>query len=97
MYLTDMQRIREQYRDEVDRISFIQRQRWHDTITLLLKFQNRQSQLIFDDYITTFILSHLKDVDSTQDEAWFWSKSELVQRTEIAHADVRKGLEQAGF
>jgi len=28
---------------------------------------------------------------------WFWEKSQEVQQSELAHADIRKGLEAAGF
>jgi son of sevenless-like protein len=31
------------------------------------------------------------------DPASFWSRSQELQQAELAHADIRKGLEAAGF
>ncbi|KAJ2918365.1 hypothetical protein MD484_g2048, partial [Candolleomyces efflorescens] len=97
MYLTDLIRTREQFRDEPDRISFIQRQRWHETISLLLKFQHRQPQHIYNEYISAFISTQLREAISSADNSWFWAKSQEVQHSELANADFRDGLEQAGF
>jgi son of sevenless-like protein len=97
MYLTDLVRTREQFRDEPDRISFIQRQRWHETISLLLKFQRRQPQHIYNEYITAFISTQLREAIISADNSWFWAKSQEVQHSELANADFRDGLEQAGF
>jgi len=98
MYLSDLLRIREQYQDQPDRISFIQRQRWHDTIRAMLKFQRRQSQLIYDDYITTFVKGMLKTFESgPDDDAWLWSKSEDVRKAERDPMESRKVLESSGL
>jgi son of sevenless-like protein len=43
-----------------------------------------------------FIGAHLR-MDSMKDQTWFWEKSQEVQQSELAHADIRKGLEAAGF
>jgi son of sevenless len=32
-----------------------------------------------------------------KDEGSFWMRSQEVQHAELAHADIRKGLEAAGF
>ncbi|KAJ3535720.1 hypothetical protein NMY22_g6360 [Coprinellus aureogranulatus] len=97
MYLTDLFRIREQFHDEDGRISFVQRQRWHDTISAMLKFQRRPPQLIYDEYIYTFVRDRLGETTRAADDPWFWDKSQEIIRAEIANADMRKGLEQAGF
>ncbi|KAF6754307.1 ras guanine nucleotide exchange factor domain-containing protein [Ephemerocybe angulata] len=97
MYLSDLIRIREQYRDEEKTISFIQRQRWHDTINSILKFQHRPPQHIYDEYINTFIRDRLQEAVLSPDDTWFWDRSQEIVRVEYANADVRKGLEQVGF
>ncbi|TFK26715.1 ras GEF [Coprinopsis marcescibilis] len=96
MYLTDLVRTKEQYSDEPDRICFLQRQRWHETITTILLFQRRQYLLLIDEQIATFVRNHLTEATS-KDNTWFWSRSQQLQQTELTHADIRKGLEQAGF
>ena len=34
---------------------------------------------------------------ASKDEGGFWMRSQEVQHAELAHADIRKGLEAAGF
>lgn len=97
MYLTDLLRTREQFHDERDSISFVQRQRWCETVTAMLKFQHRPPQQVYDEYITTFVRDRLRDVQRPPDDPWFWEKSQELLVIEHANADIRKGLEQAGF
>lgn len=33
----------------------------------------------------------------TKDQNVFWTRSQELQQAELAHADIRKGLEAAGF
>jgi son of sevenless-like protein len=34
---------------------------------------------------------------SSRDVNQFWARSQELQQAELAHADIRKGLEAAGF
>lgn len=34
---------------------------------------------------------------AAKDENEFWTRSQALQRSELAHVDIRKGLELAGF
>jgi son of sevenless-like protein len=44
----------------------------------------------------TFIEQQLSNAAS-KDGNVFWNRSVELQQAELAHADIRKGLEQAGF
>lgn len=96
MYLTDIVRIKEHYSDSPGRICFLQRQRWYEAVSALLKFQRRPYSVVFDEQVSSFVNSHLGDGD-TRDGQWYWNRSQEVLRTECAHADVRKGLQDTGF
>ncbi|KDR85609.1 hypothetical protein GALMADRAFT_54074 [Galerina marginata CBS 339.88] len=96
MYLTDLVHIQDQYKsDDSSQICFYQRARWHEIITNILKFQSRPYGIAPSESTTTLIESRLRDTD--RDDNWFWTKSLEVQHSEVAHADIRKGLEAAGF
>ena len=98
MFLTDIIHVQEHFSDQdVDgRICFYQRARWHEIITNMLKFQSRPYGLAVSESTVTFIETHLKE-GALRDPNWFWSKSQEIQHSELAHADIRKGLEAAGF
>lgn len=98
MFLTDIIHVQEHFSDQdVDgRICFYQRARWYEIITNMLRFQFRPYSLAVGESTMTFIETHLKE-GALRDPNWFWSKSQEVQHSELAHADIRKGLEAAGF
>lgn len=101
MYLTDIMRIREQYKDEAARICFTQRQRWHDTIAAMLKFQRRQYEIAPDPNLQQFLEGHLRE-GGLRVASWFWERSEYVQETELNQTStsvnsIGKALLQTGF
>lgn len=93
MYLTDMVHIQDQYNDKEPLICFYKRKRFYEVISTMLRHQKEPYALALDD-VAVFIRNHLQD---PPDSRWFWKKSEEVQQSELAHADIRKGLEKAGF
>lgn len=102
MYLTDIMRIREQYKDDLPtRICFTQRQRWHDTIAAMLKFQRRQYVIAPDPNLQLFLEAHLRE-GGLRVASWFWERSEYVQETESNQTStsvnsIGKALLQTGF
>ncbi|TFK77505.1 ras GEF [Pluteus cervinus] len=96
MYLTDICHIGDQYPDDGERISFIRRQRWFETVSAVLRYQSRPYNIAESESTRNYILTNLQ-IGSLKDPAWFWVKSKEVQETEMAHADIRRGLEAAGF
>jgi son of sevenless-like protein len=104
MFLTDIVHTNDQLADDfpsvskpdITLISFSKRQRYFDIISAMLRHQRKPYNFAENDSTKMFIESHLKDA-ATKDQEWFWVKSQEVQQTELAHADIRKGLEAAGF
>jgi len=96
MFLTDIMHVQEQYKQADDQINFFQRARWYEIITNMLKFQSRPYNIAPSDSTTQFIETHLREV-IVKDQNWYWTRSQEVQLSELAHADIRKGLEAAGF
>lgn len=43
-----------------------------------------------------FVESQL-NLAATKDENEYWERSQALQRSELAHVDIRVGLEEAGF
>jgi son of sevenless-like protein len=93
MYLTDIIHANRHSREENDIIFFFQRARWREVITQMLKFQLRPYKIAPSESTTQFIETHLREADDN----WFWQRSRELQHAETAHADIRKGLEAAGF
>nr|GAT61374.1 predicted protein [Mycena chlorophos] len=103
MYLTDIVHISDQFSDRElpelggqKELSFLQRQRWYDVVQVMLRAQSKPYLIAESESTTNFIWGHLR-MDSMKDQTWFWEKSQEVQQSELAHADIRKGLEAAGF
>jgi len=95
MFLTEMVHV-DQISATEGRISFYQRARWFDTITAMLMFQSRPYNIAADEPTIDFIESHLRE-SCCCDPGWFWRRSLEIQRAEVTHADIRRGLEAAGF
>jgi len=97
MYLTELVHIKDQYSDEEGRVSVNQRQRWYEVISILLRSQSKPYTTMENDTMK-FIQNNLRVLTVTKDwQSRFWSKSQEVQQSELAHADIRRGLERAGF
>jgi son of sevenless-like protein len=95
MFLTEMAHV-DQISGTEERISFYQRARWFDTITAMLMFQSPSYNIAADESIINLFEGHLRE-GSCCDPGWFWKKSMETQRAEVTHADIRRGLEAAGF
>ncbi|KAF7303012.1 hypothetical protein MKEN_01264100 [Mycena kentingensis (nom. inval.)] len=103
MYLTDIVHIADQFSDKEipgaegqKEIAFLQRHRWFEVVQIMLRAQAKPYPIAESESTMNFIWGHLR-MDSLKDQAWFWEKSQEVQQSELAHADIRKGLEAAGF
>ncbi|KAF9011050.1 ras guanine nucleotide exchange factor domain-containing protein [Cyathus striatus] len=96
MFLTELAHLCAQYSDDGRYICFYQRQRWYETISTMLRFQQKPYTYPLSDSIRSFIETQLKE-SSGRDQHWFWTRSQELQQLELAHADIRKGLEAAGF
>lgn len=96
MYLTDIAHINDTYTDEDTKICFLQRKRWHQVVTTMIRYQSRPYDIFENESTHSFIHRHLYE-EPSRDHDWFWARSQDVQHSELAHADIRKGLEAAGF
>ena len=96
MFLTEMAHVQDQFSEIEGRISFYQRTRWYEIITAMLRFQSRPYNFAAEESTNNYIQSHLRE-GSCCDPGWFWKRSQEIQKDEVMHADIRKGLEAAGF
>jgi len=96
MFLTEMVHVQDQFSETEERISFYQRTRWYEIITAMLRFQSRPYNIATDEPTACFIEGHLRE-GSCCDPGWFWKRSQEIRQAEVTHADIRKGLEAAGF
>lgn len=77
-------------------IHFVKRQQWYDIVTAILRFQGKPYSFAENQATTNFIQSQMTSATG-KDERWYWSRSDELQQAELVHADIRKGLEAAGF
>jgi son of sevenless-like protein len=96
MYLTDLVHVQDQFSDEGGRICFFQKLKWYETVSAMLRYQSKPYDIHENDTTLKFIEEHLRE-NYNKDPNWFWSRSQEIQETEITDADLRKGLEAAGF
>lgn len=107
MYLTDIVHINDQYHDSsvntgksaesTERLfNFVKRRKWTDTLDTILAHQKRQYQFSQDIITTQFIEASLARAAEVVPAA-FWAQSEDMQAAERQRADIRRGLEAAGF
>ncbi|XP_006454234.1 hypothetical protein AGABI2DRAFT_214033 [Agaricus bisporus var. bisporus H97] len=94
MYLVDLAHIQDQYIDKEGMVSFYKRKRFYEVTSTMLRHQKEPYTFASDD-VATFIRKELQE--TLPDSRWFWKKNEEVQQSELAHADIRKGLEKVGF
>lgn len=101
-FLSDIVHVQDQHPDVVltvqghSLIHFVKRQRWADAIHAILRHQARPYAFAEDSDTVNFVERQIADAVS-RDPAFFWSRSQELQQAELAHADIRKGLEAAGF
>ncbi|KAA1471413.1 ras GEF [Dentipellis sp. KUC8613] len=104
MYLKSMVYISDQHSDSITVtpsgsttfINFVKRQKWYEVVTAMLRFQAKPYNIQENPETTTFMRVQMAHAANTEDQ-WFWTRSEEVQLDELVHADIRKGLEAAGF
>jgi son of sevenless-like protein len=107
MFLTELTHIAEQHTDifsvppsnaypqGLSLINFAKRRTSTQVIDEIMKHQARTYQFPEKPHLLTFIEEQLKI--SEKDEAWFWQKTQELQQAEVAHADIKRNLEAAGF
>ncbi|KAI9444951.1 ras GEF [Lactarius indigo] len=77
-------------------IHFVKRQKWYEITLQMLRFQAKPYLIPEIPEMTNFITSQMtRAVD--KGERWYWQRSDELQRAELVHADIKKGLEAAGF
>lgn len=104
LYLTDILHIQDQYRDNTittargtePMFNFVKRRKWTDVFDLVFRPQGKHYPFSHDVSAMSQIETQLT-LASGIEQATFWSKSEEVQQSERASADLRRGLEAAGF
>ncbi|TFK94986.1 ras GEF [Polyporus arcularius HHB13444] len=109
MYLMDLQLADQQHPDDilvapsssplgttVSLIHFAKRENWWQAIDAMLRHQAKPYTLAEDSTIVTYIETNLVQAGE-KDQGSFWMKSQEIQQAEMQHADIRKGLELAGF
>ena len=77
-------------------INFVKRQKWYEAVNAIMRFQNKSHGFAENTPTLTYISEHLL-LAISKDPASFWTRSQELQQHEVAHADIRKGLEAAGF
>src|SRR5258708_6387550 len=77
-------------------INFVKLQWFSDIINNVLKFSSKSYTLPENPNMLAFIDSQLTTA-SSKDQGFFWQRSQDLLSAEVAHADIRKGLDAAGF
>jgi son of sevenless-like protein len=62
----------------------------------MLRFQAKPYLISEIPEMTNFITSQIEKA-ATMGERWYWQRSDELQHAELVHADIRRGLEAAGF
>ena len=109
MYITDLQVADQQHPDNVliepsssplgttvSLIHFAKREKWWEAIDAMLRHQAKPYTHPEDSTVVTYIETNLAQAGE-KDQGSFWTKSQEIQQAEMQHADIRKGLELAGF
>jgi son of sevenless len=77
-------------------IHFVKRQKWHDITLQMLRFQKKPYLIPEIPEMTSFIVGQMERAVA-MGERWYWQRSDDLQHAELVHADIRRGLEAAGF
>ncbi|KAI0673621.1 ras GEF [Trametes maxima] len=109
MYLADMQLANTQAPDNtvilsssstsnspLSLINFTKREKYYEAIEAILRHQAKTYAFAEDTGVVTYIETNIA-VAGEKDQGSFWMKSQEIQQAEMQHADIRKGLELAGF
>lgn len=105
-YLTDIIHINDQYIHRDNTIStargpallfnFVKRRKWTDVLDAIFRHQSEQYTFLPTVVVMSQIETQL-NMAAGVEQAAFWAKSADVQREERTSADLRRGLEAAGF
>lgn len=105
MYLTDIVHVNDQLKDSFvssktpstpPLINFVKRQKWYEAVHAILKYQSKAHNITENSQIMGLVEAQLSFA-STIDQQSLWARSQQLQQDEVAHADIRRGLEAAGF
>lgn len=107
MYLTDILHINDHYEDasvntgksteSTEKLfNFVKRRKWAETLDTILAHQKQHYHFTQDFMTTQFIEASLARASEVVPAA-FWAQSQDIQATERQRADIRRGLEAAGF
>ncbi|EIW64034.1 ras GEF [Trametes versicolor FP-101664 SS1] len=77
-------------------INFAKRERWYEAIEAIVRHQPRTYAFAEDASVVAYVDANIA-VAGEKDQGSFWMKSQELQQAELQHADIRKGLELAGF
>jgi son of sevenless-like protein len=77
-------------------VHFVKRQKWYDITLQMLRFQAKPYHIPEIPEMTSFITGQMEKA-ATMGERWYWQRSDELQHAELVHADIRRGLEAAGF
>ncbi|KAI5120791.1 hypothetical protein M0805_002418 [Coniferiporia weirii] len=79
-------------------INFVKRQKWTDAVSAVVRFQGKVPAIVENAPLMTFVSEQLTlSAEKLKDPMTFWVRSQELQQSEVAHADIRRGLEAAGF
>ncbi|KAL5533752.1 hypothetical protein ACEPAG_212 [Sanghuangporus baumii] len=85
-------------------INFVKRQKWYDAVRAILRFQskplngNGNINISENPAIMGFINEQLAIANAkSRDDSYFWTRGQELLMNEVSQADIRRGLEAAGF
>jgi son of sevenless-like protein len=77
-------------------IHFVKRQKWYEITLQMLRFQAKPYLIPEIPEMTNFITAGMTRAVA-KGERWYWQRSDKLQRAELVHADIKRGLQAAGF
>jgi son of sevenless len=81
---------------ELNLICFSKRQRLYEIVSTMLRYQSKTYSFSENEAMRASIEGYLQSA-GTLTEDWFWTRSQEVQLSELAHVDIRKALEAVGL
>ncbi|KAI0375492.1 ras GEF [Pilatotrama ljubarskyi] len=109
MYLADMQLANTEAPDNIvilssssssssplSLINFEKREKWYESVEAITRHQHKTYSFAEDMGVVAYMETNIA-VAGEKDQGSFWMKSQEIQQAEMQHADIRKGLELAGF
>jgi son of sevenless-like protein len=81
---------------DVNLICFSKRQRLYEIVSTVLRHQSKTYGFAENEAMRTSIEGYLQSAGAITED-WFWTRSQEVQLSELAHIDIRKALEAVGL